>query len=172
LPSPTSLVAFSLNPSSTSTLPRPSDPRFLARWDPRQAPEAQWPAETSTHLALYVRDDWYGSEHYGDEHWRWAKEPESTVVLYASAAPTSSINLRLKLSSLGESEANLKWRGEIVWSGISSQKPTDISLSNLPFTPGEAQELTVQFAAPFLKTRFDLRPLGFRIIDLQAEFGP
>ena len=170
LPRPTSLVAFRLNPDSDFTLPGPGDPRFLDRWDPRQPVDPQWPSTSSTRLALYLRDDWYGSEHYGDEQWRWAKEPNSTVILYAPTAPASSVRLRLKLSSLGESPAKLLWRGETVWSGTSSKIPTEIVLPQLPFTPGEAQELTVKFAASFLKTRFDFRPLGFRLIDLRAEF--
>ena len=169
IPYSTSLVAFHLKPHPTLSLPPPSDPRFLPRWDPRLPLDSQWPSESATSLVIYINDDWYGSEDYGEEHWRWAKEPNSSVILFSPANSSSEVDLQLKLSSFRESAATLQWCGETVWSGHSSDIATAISLKNLPFVSGKAQTLTVQFDEPFVKTRFDFRPLGFRIIDLKAE---
>lgn len=168
LPVPSTLVAFHLNPEQIFRLPAPADPRFLQRWDPRLPLDSQWPPESSTSLALYLEDDWYGSEHYGEEHWRWAKKSSSSVLFFSSANPSTSIDLQMKLACFRASAATLQWRGETVWSGQCAETPIEISLRNLPFKSGATQKLTVQFTEPFVKTRLDSRPLGFRIIDLKA----
>ncbi|MEI6107116.1 MAG: hypothetical protein WCR49_08880, partial [Opitutae bacterium] len=157
-------VVFALEPAKKIYLPDLNDARLANTWNRAAATEDQ--------LQIYATAGWFALEQLGEEYWRWAGDV-ATVSIWCPSNQPRLVSLRFMTTALRPAQLiATSANKQIIWQAALGQQ-TSLQV-NLPLTlqPG-ANRITFQYHGSLTRpSAADSRRLGFRLINLHAEFDP